>query len=54
MRHMPPILSYRRDIVLGSEFFVSGDRLVPPFYRRLEFFKLLTGHGLPYFLITER
>src|ERR1700722_2730021 len=25
-----------------------------PFYRRLEFFKLLTGHGLPYFLITER
>jgi hypothetical protein len=24
-----------------------------PFYRLLEFFKLLTGHGLPYFLITE-
>src|ERR1700722_2600669 len=25
-----------------------------PFYRLLEFFKLLTGHGLPYLLITER
>ena len=30
------------------------DRLCPPFYRRLEILKSLTGHGLPYFLITER
>jgi len=27
---------------------------LPPFYRRLEIFKLLTDHGLPYFLIMER
>src|ERR1700730_15302011 len=40
--------SYRRR--LAGSFALA----FAPFYRRLEFLKLFTSHGLPYFLITER